>query len=56
MTMNLTGFEMMLKKLDLDRMVTDTKNTNGKNSIQNQPVEFMVNGVRNSTNVTVSTR
>lgn len=49
MTMDLAGFDQMLKKLDLDRMVLEPER------VQHAPIEAVVNGQRSSSpNVAVS--
>lgn len=54
MTMNLEGFERMLRELDLKKMLLEERIVT-PGGFQSPPVESVVNGVRsNSTNVTVS--
>lgn len=54
MTMNLEGFERMLRELDLKKMLLEERIVT-PSGLQSPPVESAVNGVRsNSTNVTVS--
>lgn len=54
MTMNLAGFEKMLSKLGLERMILEERGLVQPDFVQTPSIESIANGVRgNSTNVTV---